>query len=1305
MIFFVISLYFSGGFLLYGQQTYHLKSSDYNIEMTKDGFSRIVMDRYFSYGIPGYPNLPSTIYQIAVPPDVDLKSIEVKYDENQKIYIGSCQIKELPALATWRDGLKIIGRKADIYSNDSFYPEGAVEYLGISQMRKWRIVKVKYTPFQYNPVSRELRYIPEVTLEISYSRIGFEFIPKVVLSDEVMDTRAEKILLNYQEAKNWYNPSGIIPKPSQTHDYVIITTNSIVASSTQLANFTGYLSGKGYSPLIVTEDDYGILTGQAPNGIAEKIREWLKNNYISYTIEYVLLIGNPDPDDPSNDSDPVGDVPMKMCWPRYSEATYRESPTDYFYADLTGNWDLDGDGYFGEYIGDRGTGGVDFSNEIYVGRIPVYSGVADLDSVLSKTINYGNTIASGITWRQSALLPMSYSDSTTDGAYLGEAMKSGYLSPAGFSSWTMYMQGSVCPEADSSFLSAEELVDGATRTRWMSNPFGMVWWWGHGSSTGAYLGYSPCGWGTIMSTSGSNSLNDNYPSFVYQCSCNNGYPESSSNLGTALLYNGAITTNSASRVSWYAVTSWYTGLKYLCDNASIGYYYGQDLVSNDKKAAVALFDVKSDMGLNGGYWGGSSWMNLFDFNLYGDPAISLSEYSEVHTVSTPNAPSGPSQGIINIPYVYSTGGSLCSQGHSVEYRFDWGDSTYSAWSASISVSHSWSSANTYTVRVEARCSVNNAIISDWSSGTSVTIYTCFPPSTPANPSPSDGVHGVSINSDLDWTDSGGADSYDVYFDTSSPPSFYGNTASSPYDLPQLEYGTTYYWKIVAKNACGDTPGSEWQFTTESKHASPSSYQVLPGIWAPASGGGTWVTEAQITDFTGGSQVSVYFNYGGGGRRGPFALWTSAGTNQSVKLSNLLSEIDSADSGAFTYYGKVGAVEFFTQDSDHKIHVTSRVVNGDYSKTCSGLNYVDANTADTARQMIIQNLTSNAIYRSTVSCFNPTADSLTVEFRLIDGNGNLIGSSFTKTFVGYDYQWVYPFDEAGRPYPAYEYDDVFIRITPVSGSGKIMCFGASANNITNDPAAHVAVQQDSTYVNSPSSYQVLPGIWAPASGGGTWVTEAQITDFTGGSQVSVYFNYGGGGRRGPFALWTSAGTNQSVKLSNLLSEIDSADSGAFTYYGKVGAVEFFTQDSDHKIHVTSRVVNGDYSKTCSGLNYVDANTADTARQMIIQNLTSNAIYRSTVSCFNPTADSLTVEFRLIDGNGNLIGSSFTKTFVGYDYQWVYPFDEAGRPYPAYEYDDVFIRITPVSGSGKIMCFGASANNITNDPAAHVAVQND
>ena len=139
---------------------------------------------------------------------------------------------------------------------------------------------------------------------------------------------------------------------------------------------------------------------------------------------------------------------------------------------------------------------------------------------------------------------------------------------------------------------------------------------------------------------------------------------------------------------------------------------------------------------------------------------------------------------------------------------------------------------------------------------------------------------------------------------------------------------------------------------------------------------------QIVDVTGGSTVSVCFDYGGGNRRGPFVLWTGSGAGAKVKYANILQQMGTIDSG-FTYYGRVGTLEFQTQDDSHHIQVTARTLNGNYSKTFPGLNLVDAETADTSRVMLIQNYANNSTYRSTCGFFNPTADAVTVEFTLLN----------------------------------------------------------------------------------------------------------------------------------------------------------------------------------------------------------------------------------------------------------------------------------------------------------------------------------
>ncbi|RAM59306.1 hypothetical protein DS67_07245, partial [Mesotoga sp. SC_4PWA21] len=70
-----------------------------------------------------------------------------------------------------------------------------------------------------------------------------------------------------------------------------------------------------------------------------------------------------------------------------------------------------------------------------------------------------------------------------------------------------------------------------------------------------------------------------------------------------------------------------------------------------------------------------------------------------------------------------------------------------------------------------------------------------------------------LGTTLNWT-STGATGYDVYFGTNAtPPLVSTNQAGSSYTPGPLAPGTTYHWKVVAKNAFGELAGATWKFTT------------------------------------------------------------------------------------------------------------------------------------------------------------------------------------------------------------------------------------------------------------------------------------------------------------------------------------------------------------------------------------------------------------------------------------------------------------------------------------------------------------
>jgi len=103
-----------------------------------------------------------------------------------------------------------------------------------------------------------------------------------------------------------------------------------------------------------------------------------------------------------------------------------------------------------------------------------------------------------------------------------------------------------------------------------------------------------------------------------------------------------------------------------------------------------------------------------------------------------------------------------------------------------------------------------------------------PPFKAHQPNPSNNSVDVALNTQLSWSDGGGATSYDVYFGTDPSPDSgedKGNQTGTTYSPGTLDFDTTYYWRIDSKNDCGTTEGDVWSFTTEAEPA--CTYSINP----------------------------------------------------------------------------------------------------------------------------------------------------------------------------------------------------------------------------------------------------------------------------------------------------------------------------------------------------------------------------------------------------------------------------------------------------------------------------------------------
>jgi len=659
------------------------------IKTDRDG-DYLKLDGFSPGGSPGDPELPSKRFTFLLPANVDLDTVEAHADNIVwEDILGEYDISPVcpPAASTGagtetlRWGNKnpesiINGRDINIYKNDAWFPIDPLGLIVPSKYRHWNLGRISLWPISYNPVKKKIRLLRSAKIIISFQLQSTVTDEQGKQSETMRFPVREKFwdkispeLENPNDRDDFYPETSDLrsesygPSTGPSTYYVIITTNDINSSSSKLSEFASHKESMGYNVAVITEgsaaDESHYLSGDSTTSRVHNIRDWLQEKWESWGIEYVLLIGNPHPTTFSS----LNSIPMLMCYPYYTDSQhYTVAPTDMCFAELSEDWDKDGDGHPGEYSGDFGTSGIDKDCEVAVGRIPYYGSISDLDSILQKIIDYA-TDSGNRDWREKLLIPAAISNHApqdhngdgdandsideewpnssyrTFGADWGETMKS-LATDNGYEGYTLYEKSGCYTDGSAYPLTAcdASLTQPNVQSEWQNN-YGFVAWWGHGNSSGAYRriwtndNYDPPGnpgpsdhitqhtqetesdliWSSLYCS----RLNNDHPSFVVQVSCTNGYPENSNNLGYSLLRNGAIATVSSSRVSWYKVGSWSTGLgNSYGDNASYAYQIFRRMIESEERIGDALNNSKREFGMG---WAWQSWMNCLDFNLYGDP--------------------------------------------------------------------------------------------------------------------------------------------------------------------------------------------------------------------------------------------------------------------------------------------------------------------------------------------------------------------------------------------------------------------------------------------------------------------------------------------------------------------------------------------------------------------------------------------------------------------------------------------------------------------------------------------------------------
>lgn len=330
---------------------------------------------------------------------------------------------------------------------------------------------------------------------------------------------------------------------------------------------------------------------------AESIREFLRSRYLDGRLRHLLLVGSYEAI-PMRTANILPEDPARWeADPQDLEYSF-DVPTDLYYGNLTGDWDADGDGRYGEYGDDRGG----FDAQLLVGRIP-FGDPDVVRAVAQRIVNYQTDRGA---WKRRTLLAAGTIEIPGDSAVITETVRRRYFVPRGWACETFHAQGA--PQGSDHVLDARTFRDA------LLEPAGLTFQIHHGSNLGAYHDASSL---FLHANDAANLATDRGPVMV-SMACTNGHP---GGLAESFLRHHATAFIGAS-----AVTSPFAGPGYLAE-----IHAGQQLAAGHTLGA-AMRIVRNRYGAvalarDGGEWGTvyDVVRNLYAFIVYGDASTRVNQ--------------------------------------------------------------------------------------------------------------------------------------------------------------------------------------------------------------------------------------------------------------------------------------------------------------------------------------------------------------------------------------------------------------------------------------------------------------------------------------------------------------------------------------------------------------------------------------------------------------------------------------------------------------------------------------------------------
>ncbi|RJP78638.1 MAG: hypothetical protein C4524_06395, partial [Candidatus Zixiibacteriota bacterium] len=339
--------------------TYHFDTP--RVEVVQ-GQTTVILDGAHTWARVGAPLLPHAPIQLLLPPGEEAVSIIAQPSAPVSLGDGyRIPHRMQPYPLSLESEAQPTPADETIYGSDDSYPAVAAGDLQTQFYAGHGLAYAAAFPVVYRPVSGELAYYPTITVIIETRPTARAQEAFGLLKHTPAAAQRLAGMIQNPEAGAAYGP--VQPQRPDGWDMLVVTPQAFIPG---YQPWVDYKNRSGIMTTVVTTEYIYANYPGADN--QTKIRNCIIDYYTTEDITYVMLAGD-------NEHIPHRGL---RCVSGYTD---NDIAADLYYAGLDGNWNTDGDNYWGE------PGEEDFVAEVLIGR-SCADNATEIQNWVNKTLMY-----------------------------------------------------------------------------------------------------------------------------------------------------------------------------------------------------------------------------------------------------------------------------------------------------------------------------------------------------------------------------------------------------------------------------------------------------------------------------------------------------------------------------------------------------------------------------------------------------------------------------------------------------------------------------------------------------------------------------------------------------------------------------------------------------------------------------------------------------------------------------------------------------------------------------------------------------